>query len=614
MFRIDEFTSTLKTVRRRLLQERNRQGHWEGELSSSALSTATATVALSLTSNQQHRQRIYNGLDWLVRHQNKDGGWGDSVISPSNISTTTLVWAAFAVAEDESAYRESIAKAARWIEEQAGGLDIESIADAITACYGEDRTFSVPILTHCALSGRFGANEDAWKYIKPLPFEFALAPFWCLKWLRISVVSYALPALIAIGQVRHYRCPSRNPIVRSLRDLARPGTLRLLERIQPDSGGFLEATPLTSFVVMSLVSSGERKSSVVAKGVEFLTKSQREDGSWPIDTNLSTWGTTLSVNALAVGADFQDILSNEDRAGLTSWLLLQQNRGVHPYTRAGAGGWAWTNLPGGVPDADDTAGALLALLNLGEKTPSVVNAATLGIQWFLQLQNGDGGIPTFCRGWGKLPFDRSAPDLSAHFLSAVTAWSESGMLSNSLDRKVKKAIANALHFLKKVQRNDGSWIPLWFGNPHAPNEENPVYGTSIVVSALSGLSVSHKCDYRDMLTKGIVYLLASQNKDGGWGGAKGIAPSVEETALAVNALSNAFERSQHDLNSRDFQRLKQSIVQGAVWIVNRTKQGVETPSTPIGLYFAKLWYFEKLYPLIFVTRAFERVKGIIPSL
>ena len=37
---------------------------------------------------------------------------------------------------------------------------------------------------------------------------------------------------------------------------------------------------------------------------------------------------------------------------------------MHPYTNADPGGWAWTNLPGGVPDADDTPGAILALLQL----------------------------------------------------------------------------------------------------------------------------------------------------------------------------------------------------------------------------------------------------------
>ena len=46
------------------------------------------------------------------------------------------------------------------------------------------------------------------------------------------------------------------------------------------------------------------------------------------------------------------------------WLLDQQYRQVHPYTNADPGGWAWTDLPGGVPDADDTPGALLAVLQL----------------------------------------------------------------------------------------------------------------------------------------------------------------------------------------------------------------------------------------------------------
>ncbi|MEZ6048428.1 MAG: hypothetical protein R3C11_23220 [Planctomycetaceae bacterium] len=41
------------------------------------------------------------------------------------------------------------------------------------------------------------------------------------------------------------------------------------------------------------------------------------------------------------------------------------------------------------------------------------------MNWLLDLQNRDGGWPTFCRGWGALPFDRSAPDLTAHALRAL---------------------------------------------------------------------------------------------------------------------------------------------------------------------------------------------------
>src|SRR5437763_8682846 len=94
---------TRLNVRRRLLDARNAAGHWEGELSSSALSTATATFALSLRERSAARDRpaattrlIESGRQWLQQTQNPDGGWGDTVRSLSNISTTALCWAALA--------------------------------------------------------------------------------------------------------------------------------------------------------------------------------------------------------------------------------------------------------------------------------------------------------------------------------------------------------------------------------------------------------------------------------------------------------------------------------------------------------------------------------------
>ena len=50
--------------------------------------------------------------------------------------------------------------------------------------------------------------------------------------------------------------PARCPIQRWLRRRSIEPTLALLERLQPASGGFLEATPLTSFVVMGLAGAG----------------------------------------------------------------------------------------------------------------------------------------------------------------------------------------------------------------------------------------------------------------------------------------------------------------------------------------------------------------------
>src|SRR5206468_9334435 len=156
------------------------------------------------------------------------------------------------------------------------------------------------------------------------------------------------------------------------------------------------------------------------KGVEFLLASAREDGSWPIDTNLATWVSTLAVNSLTSlgavaapgmsGAQPHFGLTGADRVRIAEWLLARQYQEEHPYTHAAPGGWAWTDLPGGVPDADDTAGALLALRHLGAIDDPTRGAAHAGVSWLLDLQNHDGGIPTFCRGWGAQPFDRSSAD------------------------------------------------------------------------------------------------------------------------------------------------------------------------------------------------------------
>ena len=328
-------------------------------------------------------------------------------------------------------------------------------------------------------------------------------------------------------------------------------TLRVLESIQPESGGFLEATPLTSFVTMSLAGIGLNDHPVARKGVAFLTESVREDGSWPIDTNLATWVTTLSINALG-----PDAFSAEERSYLRRWLLDQQYTVVHPYTQSAPGGWAWTDLTGGVPDGDDTSGALLALSVLGDD-PEIRDAATAGVKWLIDLQNTDGGIPTFCRGWGTLPFDRSSPDLTAHALRAWQAW-------RTFDPRIDGAMDRAVRHLLHAQQPDDSWIPLWFSNPWTADQTNPVYGTARVLQCGDLLPAEAR-------RRGAQFLYSVQQQDWSFG-------TIEDTALAVAALGD--ER-------------------GARWLEGRT----DFEPSPIGLYFANLWYSEKLYPLIFSVSA-----------
>jgi squalene-hopene/tetraprenyl-beta-curcumene cyclase len=716
-----EMEESYELARGQLLSRLGPEGYWVGRLADSPLATATAVAALAaytaaklgrslLGDNRtpgdcsgrrerqtpivfvesEDRQRLANGLGYLVATQRRDGGWGDTDRDPSNIATTALVMAAFRLTGCSDVYESVWESACQYFHSQGG-------VEGILARYGKDRTFAAPILAVCAL-----ADIVPWRAVPQLPFELAVLPQRWLGSLGLPVVSYAIPALVAIGQLRWHARGRRPFFWRPVRRWASGVTLQKLENMQPPSGGFLEAIPLTAFVVLSLCAIGRHGHPVVEKGVAFLRRTARANGSWPVDINLATWLTSLGVEALSHRSP-QDL----EKINI-GWLLACQQGEVHPFTSSPPGGWGWTSEPGAVPDADDTSAALVALARFytwafagpdatgaearrlsslggqrGEISQEQVKEAALrGIRWLLGLQNRDGGIPTFCRGWGKLPFDRSAVDLTAHALRAILAWLEilcggdvKDLLAEKWSTLVSKekrrlvggwffgepagtsspatragnpfapsggnfggtaephpweqmliASAKALNFLFERQRADGAWEPLWFGNPFEAGELNLVYGTSRVLLALTELFPSDSPAIR----KAAECLIAQQNYDGGWGmrwgmilkeraarvlsrrkvfvfptGERDALSSMEETAWAVEALA-AVAKDDYPSGIR----LGSALWSGACSLSTLVRAEQWRDPAPVGLYFARLWYYEEIYPLIFAVGALGRLLNI----
>lgn len=559
----------IEDITRKLLQKRPPGGIWRGRLSSSAISTSVAIFALYQIDPDTYEPYIRKGAEWLKKTMRTDGSWGDSVESPSNMTATLLSYASLYAVDIPSHETET------YLKERLGGSADEDIVQGVLSYYGKDLTFSVPILVMCALAGVI----THWDRIPQLPFELSVLPQRLFRFLRLPVVSYAIPALIAVGILR-YKKGKRN-LFSPVRESFIGKSLQVLEKLQPGHGGFLEAAPLTAFVSMCMSGAGFREHVVTRKAAQFLIDTARPDGAWPIDTDLSCWVTSLSIKAL--GDDLEDKAFFIDRIKRNAFAFK------HPFTGAKEGGWGWSDLPGSVPDADDTSGALVALhvLTDGTYSPEVGK----GVEWLLALQNEDGGMPTFCKGWGKLPFDRSSPDISAHSLLAFELWLD--VLPGNLRAKCRKSIRRLLGWMWKVQASDGSWVPLWFGDQDAEDEKSPVYGTSMAVEYLSA---SRNPLARQLAENGLQYLLVSQNEDGGWGGALGAPSKVTLTARALSALAS--------LPDTD----RESMEQGFDYLYGMYRNGQLFRAEPIGLYFARLWYSEELYNLTFVLNALKKMK------
>jgi squalene-hopene/tetraprenyl-beta-curcumene cyclase len=77
---------------------------------------------------------------------------------------------------------------------------------------------------------------------------------------------------------------------------------------------------------------------------------------------------------------------------------------------------------------------------------------------------------------------------------------------------------------------------------------------------------------------------------------------VEETALAIEALA---EVGADPAFAAGFEA-------GVAWLIEAVERNSHRDCSPIGFYFAKLWYYERLYPLIFTVAALGQVVRQLP--
>jgi squalene-hopene/tetraprenyl-beta-curcumene cyclase len=400
-------------------------------------------------------------------------------------------------------------------------------------------------------------------------------------------------------------------------------SLEALSSAQTPDGGFSETTALTSFVLMCLASIGHCEHLIVRRGIEFLLSTVRADGSWAPCPDFAVTDTARALRSLQwnLSEEFQSASwstspePSEPASEALSWILAAQQQQEHPYTGAAPGAWAWSNSPGAIPNASDTANVLLILADWHRQWPrhrtsEVTGAATKAARWLLDRQNRDGGWAIFCPGWTGSPSDSSCSDVTALAMRALNNWVKylrQTAPSHPLIRRIDTGLKRGLDFLKEEQREEGSWWPRWFGNELHPQEANPVIGTSQVLKTLSEMQAGNT----DVAQKAVNWLLGVQFPAGGWGtvgekptlesswnGKKRDAEtesicSIEETSVAIDALLPF---------AIDNQTVKNCVEHGLSWLIEASADSSRLEPALVGFYLTKLWYYDELLPQTLAVR------------
>jgi squalene-hopene/tetraprenyl-beta-curcumene cyclase len=600
----DRLSAAFETARCDLLAESSPVGHWTGQLSSSPLSTAAAIAALALVERHaptiagrvadenrecQLSKLIIVSLRWLARHQNADGGWGDSDKSPSNIAATMMVRAAFALTCVPAESPGILERADAYISAFGG-------VRGLRRRYGDDRPLTAGILAASALGGLV-----SWRQVPALPFERTACPerFWSL--LRLPIGSQGVAVLVALGQARYVHRKPRNLLVRLARRLTIDGSLRTLCGMQPAGSGFEHSPLSTSFVIIGLAGSGRSDHPVVRAGVDFLFRCVRAGGSWPIESDVSVLNTSQSARVLAdVGEDMSEI-------GGLNWLLSCQQLDPHASDAEKVGGWAHTDLQGATPRVDASAEALLAMSawrKAGSASRVEIDAAAIaGIRWLLARQGPDGGSPPTNHSFSQMPAAAGACDSTALALRALVAWRgalskdpEAPNVARDFLAKTASAIERGFRFMKIRQAPHGCWEASAHGSQSVATQNNLVIGTAL---ALLAFRDADRLDC-ESVRRGLAWLEASMHADGSFGGellcerrAVGGVHCVEETALAVEALLTCGPESNRG----------GAAFRGLNWLIDAVESNRHQSAAPIGLAFGKLSYYEKLLPLALAVSA-----------
>jgi squalene-hopene/tetraprenyl-beta-curcumene cyclase len=279
------------------------------------------------------------------------------------------------------------------------------------------------------------------------------------------------------------------------------------------------------------------------------------------------WDTALTALALVESGVSPEHPSLEKSA---RWLVSQQilTGGDWQFkNHCRPGGWAFEFSNSRYPDVDDSAVVLNVLKRFNpQRNEGLEECRSRGMEWVLSMQSSNGGWAAFDKDNGmeilnRIPFadteamvDPPTADVTGRVLEVMGCY--------GYDRN-HEAARRGVRFIESIQEKDGSWWGRW--------GVNYIYGTWSVLRGLISIGV----DPRTPVVRSAVHWLKDhQNPDGGWGETcdsyrwpelGGQGPSTaSQTAWAIMGLLTGGEEKSPEV-SKGIQYLLRSQNPDGTW-------------------------------------------------
>src|SRR5580704_13324548 len=556
--------AAVSAARKFLFSSQHDQGYWCGELEADT-TLESDYILLHTLLGTGDPERFQRAANWIVRHQNEDGGWSIYAAGPSNVSASVKAYFGLKLA-GYTVDHPVLERARKKILELGGVTEVNTFTKIYLCFFGQYDYDAVPAIPPeiVLFPNWFWFNIyeiSSWSraILVPLSICYAKKPFkkisdemgveelfvggrdksrMHLHWSK-KLLSWR-NFFLCLDRMTHW---FERVHIRPLRSIALKSAEKwMLERYEMSDGlGGIYPSIMNSTIAMRCLGYSVDDPQVIRALDEFEKLGIEEKDTFRMQPCMSpVWDTAYAMFALGEAG----VPASDSRmVKCADWILQKQVRNPGDWqfkNKTGKpGGWYFECNNEIYPDVDETAMVCLALSRVEHpKGRYQRESVQRAIDWVLSRQCKNGGWASFDKDNDRMVFqyipfadhnamlDPATVDITGRVLE---------MLASYGYNKQHPVVKRALQFIRASQEPDGSWFGRW--------GVNYIYGTMQVLRGLQAMDVD---DHEPYVQSAAEWLRMMQNPDGGWGetcgsyddpNTKGVGPSTpSQTAWAIMGL------------------------------------------------------------------------------